>query len=207
MPVRMHHIDREFSPSEAAAITGVSVDLQRDWRRRGLLPENKDGKWTRFGLKHIIEMLVMKAFSEAGFAVSSVTDCAQMAILPSLAIINLYPGAVVFEGDEISDALKERSLLGSVRRSGGVEHTADQIGGRYLVMMKRANGTPSISRWTDLVGIDEFMAERKAIHCTILDCVRLVDTIVERAGLPLMRVEVERVDDDTSSEDIPDRPS
>lgn len=195
MSIRMHHIDREFSPAEAAAITGVSVDQQRDWRRRGILPENKEGKWTRFDLKHIIEMSVMKAFSEAGFSVSYVAQFASMAILPSLAIVNLYPDAVAFEGAEISDDIKDRVLLGSVRRSGGgIDQLADQIGGRYLVMLKGEGGTPAISRWSDLDGLDEFLAEQKAIHCTILDCVRLVDTIAERAGLPLMRVEVEETD-------------
>jgi len=195
MSIRMHHIDREFSPAEAAAITGVSVNMQRDWRRRGLLPENTEGKWTRFDLKHIIEMSVMKAFSDAGFSVSYVAEFASMAIMPSLAIANMLPGAVAFEGAPIDDEMKDRVLLGSVRRKGpGINETADQIGGRYLVIVKDSGDKPQISRWTNLDRLDDHMAEMKAIHCTILDCVRLVDNIADRAGLPLMRVEIEETD-------------
>src|SRR5207249_7491430 len=74
-------IDREFTPAEAAEITGVSTALQRDWRRRGILAENADGKWTRWELKDIIRLSVMKLFSDAGMDVSQTKTVAQMAIL------------------------------------------------------------------------------------------------------------------------------
>ncbi|WP_324133673.1 MerR family transcriptional regulator [Bosea sp. (in: a-proteobacteria)] len=195
MALTVTHIAREFSPSEAAAITGVSVDQQRDWRRRDLLPANVKGKWTRFTLNQIIEMSVMKTFSDAGFAVSSVTTCACMAVLPSLAIIHLLPSTVAFEGVEISDEQKDGIRRGSVRRKGpGVDETADQIGGRYLVMTSDDSGTPSISRWDDLANLRQHLTDAKAIHCSILDCVQLANRIAERAGLPLVRVEVEEAE-------------
>src|SRR3546814_9298687 len=70
MRFSIRSIDREFSPAEAAEITGVSTALQRDWRRRGILPENADGKWTRWDLNDIIKLSVMKLFSDAGIDVS-----------------------------------------------------------------------------------------------------------------------------------------
>lgn len=194
MTIRMHHIDREFSPSEAAAITGVSVDLQRDWRRRGLLPENKEGKWTRFDLKHIIEMFVMKVFSGAGFSVSSVAEIASLAILPTLQRLHELPGAVSFEGDEVEDRIKEMALSRAVVGARG----------RYLVMVKDPeHSEPEVARCDTLGHLDSVMGESNAAHCTVLDLARLATSIADRAGLPLMRIEVERVEDDTT----PDRPS
>lgn len=187
MPFRMSHIQREFTPSEAANITGVSTDLQRDWRRRKVLPENEGGKWTRFSLSDIVQMSVLKAFSDSGFSVSSVGDCAHMAILPTLALLNDMPGAVVFEGDEISDRLK---ALATASHVGGAH-------GRYLVMAKDPDASePRTSRWDHLGGLDEYLAEHKAVHCTVLDCSLLARLIADRAGLPFVRVEVEKREDD-----------
>lgn len=185
MTTTMTTVDREFSPSEAAAITGVSVDLQRDWRRRELLPENEGGKWTRFRLDHVIQMSVMKVFADAGFSVSYVAKFASMAILPTLALLHDTPGAVVFEGDEVSDHLKEMTLQRSVVGARG----------RYLVMIKPREGAePKIARFEDLERLDDFMAERDVVACTVLDCILLSQRIVERAGLPLVRIEVEVTD-------------
>lgn len=182
MTTTMTTVEREFSPSEAAIITGVSVDLQRDWRRRELLPENEGGKWTRFSLDHIIMMSVMKVFTDAGFSVSYVAKFASMAILPTLALLYDTPGAVVFEGNEISDHLKEMTL----------QHSVVGARGRYLVMIKpRGSAEPKIARFDSLERLDDFMAERNAAACTFLDCVLLSQGIVESAGLPLVRIEVE----------------
>src|SRR3546814_2787709 len=77
MRFSIRSIDREFSPAEAAEITGVSTALQRDWRRRGILPENADGKWTRWDLNDIIKLSVMKLFSDAGIDVSKTSIVSQ----------------------------------------------------------------------------------------------------------------------------------
>jgi hypothetical protein len=63
---------------------------------------------------------------------------------------------------------------------------------RYLVMVKDPKAeNPSIFRGSSLDGISKTMAARNAVHCTILDLVLLAETIAKRAGLPLMRIEVE----------------
>lgn len=185
MPISVSNIDREFAPSEAAEITEVSVALQRDWRRRGLLPENKAGRWTRFSLSHIIEMAVMKDFAEAGFSVSYIAKFASIAVLPTLSRLYMLPGAIAFEGDEPSDTIKELSMRRSV--SGEC--------GRYLVMIQPPErDSPLISRFESLDRLDEFMAEQGVIKCSILDCSLLAERIAERAGFPLVRVEIEDTD-------------
>src|SRR3546814_5449886 len=108
MRFSIRSIDREFSPAEAAEITGVSTALQRDWRRRGILPENADGKWTRWDLNDIIKLSVMKLFSDAGIDVSKTSIVSQMAMMPTRAAISLTEGAITFEGAELPDEEKAR---------------------------------------------------------------------------------------------------
>lgn len=187
MKTRFQNIEREFSPSEAEKITGVGVALQRDWRRRKILPENQSGKWTRFSLTDVITMSVMKTFSDAGGSVSFIADFAGMAILPTLSMIGEIPGSYSFEGDEISDELKEQVLRTSVVGAHG----------RYLLMVKSPEEeSPRIARSESLEAINDLLADNEAIHCTVIDCWRLAAKIADRAGLPLFRVEVERVEDE-----------
>lgn len=187
MKTRFHSIEREFSPSEAEKITGVGVALQRDWRRRKILPENPSGKWTRFSLTDVITMSVMKTFSDAGGSVSFIAEFASMAILPTLAMISEIPGSYAFEGDEITEEMKKRVVSNSVVGANG----------RYLLMVKApADESPKIVRSNSLEAIDELLADNEAIHCTVVDCWRLADKIADRAELPLFRVEVERVEDE-----------
>lgn len=56
----------EYTPAQAALITGVSVDLQRDWRRRGYLNSRPDGKHNRYTFRDLCLMFAFKAFSDAG---------------------------------------------------------------------------------------------------------------------------------------------
>ena len=56
----------QFTPAEASEITGVTPVLQRDWRRRGLLPASK-GPQARYTAAEMVELLLMKDFSDEKF--------------------------------------------------------------------------------------------------------------------------------------------
>src|SRR3546814_12721569 len=123
MRFSIRSIDREFSPAEAAEITGVSTALQRDWRRRGILPENADGKWTRWDLNDIIKLSVMKLFSDAGIDVSKTSIVSQMAMMPTRAAISLTEGAITLDRKSV---VKGKSV--SVRVD---------LGGRRIIKKKK----------------------------------------------------------------------
>jgi hypothetical protein len=53
-----------FTPAEAARITGVSTDSQRDWRRRGFLPQVEGH--ARFDAFSLVELWAMKMLSDRG---------------------------------------------------------------------------------------------------------------------------------------------
>lgn len=83
-------IPPNFTPGEAARLTGVSTDLQRDWRRRGLLAPKALAGHSRFEFDGLCRMLALKAFSDAGVRLKALTDstfddadtAASVALLP-----------------------------------------------------------------------------------------------------------------------------
>ncbi|CAH1691685.1 HTH merR-type domain-containing protein [Hyphomicrobiales bacterium] len=56
----------EFSPAEAAKVTGVSAVLQRVWRGRNLLQPSQSEGHARFRLPDLCRLYAMKAFSDVG---------------------------------------------------------------------------------------------------------------------------------------------
>jgi hypothetical protein len=177
-------IKREFSPAEAAAITGVSTALQRDWRRREVLKgePNPEGKWTRWSLTDIIRLSVMKLFSDAGMDVSSTTMIASMALLPTLGALALIDEAVEFDG-EISDVQKARIRSNTV----GTTDPSHTIG-RFLASFGK--GEYDVCRTDDLASLEARLDEEARPILSVVDCRNLARLIVERAGGPVIRYEV-----------------
>lgn len=183
MKFSVHTIEREFTPSEAAAISGVSPTLQRDWRRREILRGNSDGRWTRWTLTDVIRLSVMKLFSEAGMDVSNTTIVAQMAIFPTLAELAHIDGAVSFEGDELPAESQSRIRASTVRTT-DPSHSP----GRFLASYGK--GEYDVCRTDDLASLEEILDADAYPILLIVDCRNLARLIVERAGGPLIRYEI-----------------
>lgn len=63
MGFRHNHVLERYTPAEAETVTGVNVALQRDWRRRGLLPPT-EGSHARYTASQLAEMVLMQDFAE-----------------------------------------------------------------------------------------------------------------------------------------------
>lgn len=178
-------IRREFSPAEAAVITGVSTALQRDWRRREIIKgePNPEGKWTRWSLTDIIILSVMKLFSDAGMEVSSTKTIAGMALMPTLSALALIDEAVEFDGDEIGDAQKARIRSSTV----GTTHPSHTVG-RFLASFGR--GEYDVCRTDDLASLEAILDNDLRPILSVVDCHSLARLIVERAGGPVIRYEI-----------------
>ena len=185
MGISVTTVQRDFTPAEAAAITGVSTALQRDWRRREVIKgnPNPEGKWTRWSLNDIVRLSVMKLFSDAGMEVSSTTTIASMALMPTLGALALVDEAVEFDGDEIDDAWKERIRSGTVRTT----HPSHTIG-RFLVSFGK--GAYDVCRTDDLASLEALLEEKVRPILAVVDCRNLARLIVERAGGPVIRYEI-----------------
>lgn len=193
MKYTVRTIDREFTPAEAGEITGVSPTLQRDWRRRGILPENDGAKWTRWTLVDVIQLSVMKRLSDNGVDVSKTLDAARMAILPTLSRIKVTEGAVTFDGDDLPEALKAKMALaeGTVTRMN--DGTPGPDVGIYLFIGRDIDsGETLTARVPNMAAIDDLLAEHAVPLFTVIDCAVLALEIFDRGGgKPLVRVEVE----------------
>jgi hypothetical protein len=178
-------VDREFTPNEAERITGVSTALQRDWRRRGIIASKEDGKWTRWDLDDLVRLTVMKLFSEAGMDVSKTGTVASMAMTPTFAAFARFDEAHEFAGDEVTEEERERILSSFAPRTTHASHTF----GRYLASFGREE--MQVCRVTTLTQLAEFMEEQKQAVFAVVDCWQVAAQIVERAGGPITRFEIE----------------
>jgi hypothetical protein len=65
-----------FTPGEAERITGLSTTMQRDWRRRNILPATSGH--ARFDVFSLAEMWVLKMFSDRGIGPEDIREIAPM---------------------------------------------------------------------------------------------------------------------------------
>lgn len=65
MDLRLSYREERFTPSEAAAMTGLSLTLKRDWRSQGHLKARESGR-ASFSPRELAEMRVMMKLRSLG---------------------------------------------------------------------------------------------------------------------------------------------
>ncbi|RQW41376.1 helix-turn-helix domain-containing protein [Novosphingobium sp. LASN5T] len=207
-----------FTPAEATAITGVSQDLQRDWRRRGFLPRSEGhARFDLFGLAELLTMKLLSARDIGPKAAAEVADwCGNGIAYHALDAVDAYEGdhlrtneARGLDDRPLSD--DERSKLATlISQTGGRYDAPDVRWGdkadwlRRQVYHKRT-GTRVIpgslfAWWADdshsfLLSLDEALADmlsgdpRLAGPIVVLDLQALAYTLSERAGRAFVHVE------------------
>ena len=68
-------INNTFKAGDAGAISGVPPIMQRDWRRRGLIPEF-DGERAQFSMSDVCFLALTRTLSENGLALSEAANVA-----------------------------------------------------------------------------------------------------------------------------------
>lgn len=81
MSFRRNHVLERYTPAEAELVTGVNAALQRDWRRRGLLPETGSGH-ARYTAAELAEMVLMQDFAVEGLGPKALRDMLGLAAKP-----------------------------------------------------------------------------------------------------------------------------
>ncbi len=67
-----------YAPGEVSLITGVNVNLQRDWRRRGFIADN-GGEHARFTVLDVAHVAVLGELSRRGLMIWRADEAARIA--------------------------------------------------------------------------------------------------------------------------------
>lgn len=112
MGFRRNHVLERYTPAEAEMVTGVNVALQRDWRRRELLPA-VDGH-ARYTGAELAEMVLMKDFADRKLGPKALRNLLGVASGPLSDWVEAQPGrsdVLDIEGAVLADQLPARYLV------------------------------------------------------------------------------------------------
>jgi hypothetical protein len=196
---RSHRVvlDRaEFTPAEAEKITGVSVALQRDWRRRKIIHGKTDGGWTKFLDRDLCELITLKKFSDNGFYVKQASHVTALSIGPLLTWIHDL-GGVAFDAS-VPEEMKDRG------RPQGMD-------ARFVMVAKTGDGEdaqPQVARFSTLEGMENYREKQIKYSIenegaapppaafVVLDLAVIASELIGRADRPLSRWIAEEIEGD-----------
>lgn len=182
----------QFDANDADRIAGLSLALQRDWRRRGFLPEIK-GR-ARFDAFALARMVAMKALADRGIGPSVTADVADTLatgiVMAALTWRNAWTGDV--------DAASEHAVPDWAVHAKWAAQSAHLTTGLYMAHGVEAPSGAFVAwfadgstAWSDHPGT--FFAEtsgnpKYAGAVVILDTNALGTVLLDRAGSALVSV-------------------
>lgn len=187
------HIEHSlFAPREIASITGVSAALQRDWRRRGILPKSE----TRFSANvyQLAELFCLRLLAEHGIGLRH-----SRAVVSSTGSAGSASGALrAPQGNGVNDLGPGLSSVGwrvgayALIQAGAIEGDVRYAGvfipriEPYRFAAFNADGLMGMANAADAF----FEASRTVppLSTTILDLIEIGKTIAARAGRPLAKI-------------------
>lgn len=182
-----HYELAEFTPGDAEAITGVSTVLQRDWRRRGILPANEDGH-ARFDVHGLAELMILKSLSDRGLGPQA-----------AKAVAEIGSGAVVHGALQNEDAFQVESRGPApaaidpgavVRRTSPNKMHRNVMPAPYLIIWADGSEVWQFDVQKAIDAISKSAQEDKlGGPITIIDQYAMGNLLFRRAGRPLVSVE------------------
>lgn len=162
---RRNHVLERFTPAEAEMVTGVNVALQRDWRRRKLLPET-GGAHARYTASELAEMLLMQDFASEGLGPKVMKDLLGSAAKPLqiwVEALGWTKGVV-----ELNDAIPR-----------------NQLPERYVLNV--AGRTMSVGDLNE--AFDRLAADTDRRYAFVCDLRRVAEVVVDKIPRPVWRRE------------------
>lgn len=167
-----------FDPSDLAKHAGVPVDMQRDWRRRGILPSEdlpgfcirqSNGRW-RFTFEGLRWVYSIARFAENGFDLVSATKFSSELIAASREYINYRNGG----GQSIPEGFRRYLSIFPAQPNEKPLHF----------------GTTTLRKWSNKIvrDLDELCPDRpEFLH--VVDIVSFTDTWAKNLELPNEKIE------------------
>lgn len=134
-----------FSPKEVSAITGITPQLLRLWRKRGYVPEKERGQWSKHTTEEVLQVYLIYAFSQLGIAPSEIYLSVNE-LVPDLFFFTITSadGACSFHGSEIDVSKFRRQFDGSLDVARELTSPVDES--RFVV----ADGVSAFQRCSDI---------------------------------------------------------
>jgi len=117
---------RTFTPQQAAEISGVSQETQRDWRRRGFLKKKPGGGWTAYDHLDLAKLMTMKTLSETGIDLSKaqkIADAAAWMIVYGLGRRFLKSSEEVRNPSKVMTVSEAENCKRRLRQKGNAQYT------------------------------------------------------------------------------------
>lgn len=180
MNYRVRMQENEYGAAEVKRITGVSPDLQRDWRRRGILSKLAQPGRAKYSVSDVIEIAALKTLADAGLPVSTAGELASLAVLPVIRNFLRWPGVYGFVGDDVSDEIKDQILA---------RHVVGASDDDNWLFAALGCDNPIMGRTADLRTLEGGLRASKA--AVIVDLNALAHEIAERALSPMITFHIE----------------
>lgn len=174
-----------FTAGEAERITGVSTATQRDWRRRKYLPAGNDG-WTQYDLHGLAHLLVMRVLQDRGIGPSVSSEIAEIAALRIEYFALSWVDAIEDTSGDFERIVKEAKRPRASWFVGWSNSPGDPC--RFLIAW--ADGSSSFVNDLHQSFGGYSWEERYHGAIIVIDLQALGGLIVDRAGRPLVSVEV-----------------
>ena len=188
MHVSLRYREEHFTPAETAAITGLSLTLQRDWRSQGLLRSRTSGR-ASFLPSELAEMRLMVKLRELGFTLPVAREAADAAapsvIFAALAEHSakaLTVDAPADQAEAYISFLEQQTDEGYLLTLAGLASVSDLR--RHAIL---ENG-----RWTLLRELEEDSLGDDVEAASVVHLWTMARVIVETAPRPLFTLMVPR---------------
>ena len=158
-----------YTPKEAAEISGVSSDVQREWRRRNLMPfraaRGDSREWNTFDLRQVSALTIMRVLSECGVPLERARKMAMAAA----------PHVVTF----IAESLDEKARKAFEKQNRISRSAKRKVPERFVAM--GVDSTPQVTN-----SVDNLLHDMISPAVISLDLKAVADVMIERAVKPFV---------------------
>lgn len=126
-----------FTPADIAAVAGVPVSLQREWRRQEILPKKDDRGWTRITLDELARIFVLKRIADSGFTLKQAQLASYQAVKPMLAALEQQASS---PESDVAAFLKNVLVSANKEKGRGKRPAKKPAESRFLILSQEGDG-------------------------------------------------------------------
>lgn len=169
-----------YGAAEVEKVSGVSQPLQRHWRRRGLMLEDKGEGRVRYTSFEVVYLTAMHAFSQSGVSVKLQKSLAVRIAWQATKLLERMPGAAAFTGPS-------PEAVELARKSW--EADTPGTGDRYLIEPFPSGADEVGYGRANLDDLDDLIDQEGTFCAFVADAATLAKIVHGRIRLPVVTIE------------------